>query len=116
MMMKAQLALASDAPDGLSFADRAVTSAKRVKGNDSAADSFALAKAYRLLGEVKRSVGDRTGASAAWASALAAVPAGRTDRPAEMREHALILQRLGRRAEAMQLSARLESIGFRKVG
>ena len=116
MMMKAQLALASDATDGLSFADRAVTSAKRVKGNDSAADSFALAKAYRLLGEVKRSVGDRTGASAAWASALAAVPAGRTERPAEMREHALILQRLGRRAEAMQLSARLESIGFRKVG
>jgi hypothetical protein len=58
---------------------------------------------------------DPAGASAAWTSALAALPPNVAERPMEMDEHARILDRLGRAAEAKPIVAHLSSIGFRRV-
>jgi hypothetical protein len=91
-----------------------VASAKGVKGSDSTSDAFEIAHAYRLSGDVKRSLGDLAGARAAWSTALATLPEGANERPAEMREHATILQRLGRRAESDALSAKLRAIGYQR--
>ena len=111
--MQAELAQAAgDHSQALSHAERAVTSAKGVKGSDEAADAYATARAYRLLGDIKKSMGDASGARAAWSSALAALPKGGNERPGEMKEHASVLQRVGQRREAEQLDAKLRAMGF----
>ena len=115
LMMQAQVADAAGNRAGAhSFAEQAVASAKGVKGSDSTSDAFEIAHAYRLSGDVKRSLGDLAGARAAWSTALATLPEGANERPAEMREHATILQRLGRRAESDALSAKLRAIGYQR--
>jgi tetratricopeptide (TPR) repeat protein len=106
--------LAQDAGDrggAISGAEQAITTAKSIAGGDAA---YALSRAYRLLGDVKQGGGDGAGARAAWSSAYAALPKGAGERPAEMSEHAIILQRLGRQSEANQLAARLRAIGYQR--
>ena len=98
----------------LASAEQAVAIAKSVKSDDSLSDRFRLARAYRLLGDVRRAMRDRPGARAAWSSALAALPQV-AEKPFDMDEHAKILERLGRAAEAQQIAARLDAMGFRRV-
>ena len=88
---------------------------ERLVFNDATADAFALAKAYRLTGDVKRSLGDGAGASTAWALALSALPANSSDRPGEMAEHAVIMQRAGRQGEADSLNAKLRVMGYQRL-
>jgi hypothetical protein len=112
-MMQARLALASgDRAGALSAAEEAVATAQSIKGSDAASSAYALSRGYRLLGDVKRSAGDSAGARAAWAAAFAALPKGAGERPAEMSEHATVLQRLGRRGESDQISAKLRVMGY----
>jgi len=94
---------------------QAVASAKAVKSSDPTADSFALAKAYRLLGDVRRSLGDQAGAAAAWSGALAEIPANTAERPGEMAEHGLVLQRLGRQQDASSFNAKLRAMGYQRL-
>ena len=113
MLMRARLALASGAKDDASaFADKAVDVARTVKSTDQVADRFALAKALRLRGDIRRQLGDMDGARGAWAAAFAALPTGVSERPGEMNERQLIMQRLGRNAEAQQIAAKLHGIGY----
>jgi tetratricopeptide (TPR) repeat protein len=117
MVMRARLALASGAKnDALVFADKAIGLARTVKSTDREADRFALAKALRFGGDVRRQFGDMAGARTAWTAAFAALPAGVAERPAEMSEHATILGRLGRTSEAQQITTKLHTIGYQPAG
>jgi len=116
LMLQAQLALANgNRAAATIFANQAVAGAKAVKGSDPVADSFALAKAYRIGGDVKRSLGDEAGAMANWSNALAAIPTGTPERPSEMSEHALVLRRLARQQEANSLNAKLRAMGYQRL-
>jgi hypothetical protein len=66
------------------------------------------------VGDIQRDLGDGPAARSSWSAALAQLPRGATEEPGQMAEHALILRRLGRDAEAQPISTRLESIGYRQ--
>jgi tetratricopeptide (TPR) repeat protein len=113
-MLRARIALTNgQQAKAMEAAQRAVSVAKSVKTTDSIHDRYVLADAYRLLGDVQRRRSDLASAHASWATALATIPHGATERPEEMAVRARILQRLGRTAEAKPLKDRLASIGYR---
>ncbi len=96
-----------------SFAAQAVDVAKSVKTTDPVADKFGAAAALRTLGEMRARSGDAPGARSAWNQAAALIPTGVAEKPLEIREHAVLLERLGRNDEAAELNRRLAQIGFR---
>jgi tetratricopeptide (TPR) repeat protein len=113
-MLRARIALASGKQAGaLAAAQQAVRAARTVKTTDAENDRYYLADTYRVLGDTQRSLGDAASARTTWATALATIPRGITERPEEMALRARILQRLGRTAEAKPLKDRLISIGYR---
>ena len=97
------------------LAGEAVRVARSIKSLDAADASFGLAGALLALGDIRKSSGDPGGAQAAWNEALAAIPAGIAEKPRETDEHAAILERLGRSAEAAPLRSRLAQMGYRRV-
>jgi tetratricopeptide (TPR) repeat protein len=108
------IAFASSAnAEAANAAERALRIGRSVKSADAGNDAFALARAYRLLGDARSGLGDRAAAMAAWTAALQAVPHVTAERPTETHEHAIILERLGRIAEAQQLKRQLAAIGYR---
>ncbi len=114
--MRSRLAFASgDRAQALTLAEGAVAAARAERSGDQVADRFAVAGAYRHLGDIRRSLGDLAGATEAWNAGLGQLPAKVTERPSEMSERAVLLKRLGRGAEAQQISARLDAIGYRNV-
>jgi tetratricopeptide (TPR) repeat protein len=114
--MRSRLALQSGAhSQALAFAERSLASASNERSGDLVKDRYAVAAAYRLLGDVRQAKGDADGAMTAWSKALSALPQAVAERPQEMDEHATILQRLGRRAEAQQIAARLSAMGYRRL-
>jgi len=115
-MVQAKIALTGGAKDeAAAHATSALAAAKAVKSNDTAENRYRIAKAYRLIGDVARETGDDPTANAAWSKALAALPAGIAEKPAEMDEHATILQRLGRGSEARHIVGRLNEMGYRRL-
>jgi tetratricopeptide (TPR) repeat protein len=112
--MRARLSLAGgDAQQALRFASSALDTAKSVRGTDAVSDRYATAAAYRLLGDIRRRIGDRPGAQAAWTAGLAVLPLTIAEKPREMAEHAMLLQRLGRAGEARNRAAQLTVMGYR---
>jgi tetratricopeptide (TPR) repeat protein len=112
--LQARIALASGSKEqALKLAQTAVETSKAVPGKDVAANAYAAAGAYRLVGDIQRDLGDATGAQAAWAAAFARLPRERFEEPAHMAEHATILARVGRSGEAQLLRTRLQKIGYR---
>ncbi|MEP6982143.1 MAG: hypothetical protein ABI853_00680, partial [Sphingomicrobium sp.] len=112
--IRARIALATGQnAAALDNARQALSSALAVRTSDPVADRFSVAKAYRRLGDAERTGGDANAAIAAWKSALTALPQSGSEKPAEMDEHATILRRLGRSAEAQQLNQRLFGMGYR---
>jgi tetratricopeptide (TPR) repeat protein len=113
--MRTRLALDSgDFRNALLFAQQALASAQSDRNEDPLVGRYAIAGAYRALGDARQRSGDGKGAQDAWSKALAALPTGFAETPAESDEHALILERLGRAAEAQPLISRLKSIGYRR--
>ena len=92
---------------------QALNVAKSVKSSDSFRDQYGVARAYRLIGDAQRSVGNGSAASDAWKHALEALPQTNAERPSELVERQLIFTRVGRAAEAKQLAARLSAMGYR---
>jgi hypothetical protein len=43
------------------------------------------------------------------------MPQNVPERPSEMSEHALVLDRLGRKPEAQRLTAKLDEIGYKRI-
>jgi tetratricopeptide (TPR) repeat protein len=113
-MLRGYIALAKGAnANAANDAEQALQIAKSLKSSDPGTDAFAVARAYRLLGDARDGLGDKAAAAAAWNAAFAALPHVPAERPIETQEHAIILQRLGRAAEAQQLNQRLASMGYR---
>jgi tetratricopeptide (TPR) repeat protein len=113
MIVRAQLSLrGGDLQQSLGFAERAVESAKSVKTTDPAADLFATATAYRVLGDVRQKLGDSRGAQAMWTAGLQTIPAGTAEKPQEMISYVVLLQRLGRVSEVQQRIRWLRSAGY----
>jgi tetratricopeptide (TPR) repeat protein len=111
---RARLALASgDTAQSLSLAERALSSAQAERGGDPVADRYNIAAAYRLVGDVRRRMGDSKGAAAAWTSGLAQLPEKAAERPPEMSERAELLRRAGRGSEVAAVSAKLRQIGYK---
>ncbi|MGN6058249.1 MAG: hypothetical protein ACTHOI_06660, partial [Sphingomicrobium sp.] len=114
-IVQGRLALATGATaQAMSFARQAIAAARAQHSEDPITDKYRLAAAYRLAGDVRKSAGDPAGATAEWASALAALPANVAERPWEMNERAELLRHLGRSDEAAAADRRLDSIGYRR--
>ena len=112
-LARAQLAAnAGDLATSAAAAGRAVEIGKTVKGTDQTYERFNLARAYRVLGDIKRASGDNDDAIAAWNAGLALLPSG-AERPVETQVHADLLERVGRTGEAQSKRRWLETIGYR---
>ncbi|MFL6765244.1 MAG: tetratricopeptide repeat protein, partial [Sphingomicrobium sp.] len=112
-LMRARLALAAgDAKAALGSADTALRTNRSVHSGDAVADAYVVAATGILLGDIRRKLGDASGARSAWTSALTSLPASVAEQPDEMAERAALLQRLGRPGDAQPLTARLNSIGY----
>ena len=103
----------NNAAAALSLATQALDVARSTSSVDKVADRFAMARAWRLIGDSRKGLGDIAGARAAWQSGFAALPTGVAEQPAELGERLRLLQRTGRKAEAGPLAARLAKIGYR---
>ena len=116
LAVRSEIALKSGkAPLALPIAQRALEIARSSTSGDKIADRFAVARAWRLIGDGRRATGDPAGARAAWVSGFAALPTDAPERPVEMSERLQLLQRLGRADEARQISDRLNAIGYRQL-
>ena len=116
LIMRSRLALQSGAfAAALTLAQQALQSAGQVHSEDPLKDGHMVASIHRLAGDIRRSMGDNVGAQAEWSTALSSLPPNAAETPSEMDEHATILDRLGRRAEALQLGRRLNSMGYRRI-
>ena len=116
LVMRTRLALEfGAASEALMFGQQALASARSEHREDPVGTQYLIADAYRLLGDVYLRNGDTAAANGAWSSAVASLPQGMVEQPTEMDEHARILERAGRAAEAQQLSARLAAIGYHRA-
>ena len=112
-MMRARLALARNAlPEALRNAEAALASARGEHSEDPIADKYRIAQMYRLLGDARERSGNPQGAAAAWEAGLAAIPSAVAERPLETNEHAQLLRKSGRVAEAARLEDRLKQFGY----
>ncbi|HWJ38884.1 MAG TPA: TIR domain-containing protein [Sphingomicrobium sp.] len=98
---------------GSKAATQAVNVARTVRSPDQPQDQFNLARAYRIMGDIRRSAGDLDGARSAWNQGLAAIPNGAAERLTEAEEHAELLDRVGRVGEAEAIKQKLRRIGYR---
>ncbi|MGE5561829.1 MAG: TIR domain-containing protein [Bacillota bacterium] len=115
LLDRARLAAAAGSTaHALAFADRAVAAARSIKSNDSAGDSYRLAEALRVRGDIYQASNNGAAARASWAEAAAALPAPPAESPEELNLRRMILQRNGRLAEAAPIAAKLSAIGYRR--
>jgi tetratricopeptide (TPR) repeat protein len=114
-ILRAEIALGTNSKNqALIFANKAIRSAAVVSSSDRAADKYGLSKAYLVLGDVERSLGDPAAAASAWQQALHELPAGVAEQPVELDQHAKILERVGDSAQAQRIAARLNAMGYRR--
>jgi eukaryotic-like serine/threonine-protein kinase len=115
--MRTRVAAAkNDFAQAANLAQRAIDTAGTLRSTDPVADRYIIARSDRLLGDIRKRLGDGAGAAAAWQTGLAALPAGVTERPSEMAESGALLDRVGRTQEARQRADRLSAIGYRDPG
>jgi tetratricopeptide (TPR) repeat protein len=113
--LRARLALARNEPaEAQWLADQLVGLAKTEVARTRSPDTqLALAEAEMLRGDVASRMGDRSGATAGWQSALAAWPRNVEIKPDEQARQSALLQRLGRSEEAGRIAASLAAMGYR---
>ncbi len=116
LTMRSRLAFQSGATaDALALAQRALASARSQRSVDPIKDRYAVASAYRLIGDIRQRSGDSQAAKTVWAAGLNQLPARVTESPWEMNERAELLRRLGRSEDSEPLVARLAAMGYRSV-
>lgn len=114
LALKAELALAEGAREEAALhARQMLLSARSEQGGDPLDKRFALATAYKLLGEVTWQSGNRQAALSAWRAGLSAFPDGIALTPRQMRERRELLERTGNHAEAKRLTSQWSQMGFR---
>lgn len=115
LSVRSRLALAAgDKGGAVRLAQQSLSSASAGHSGDPVRDRYAVAAAYLLVGDAMHSAGDPA-AAAAWAHALSSIPPNVTETPQETVDHAAILARLDRDAEALPLKQRLARIGYRRT-
>jgi tetratricopeptide (TPR) repeat protein len=115
-IMRARLALATgDDANAVAKASEALSLARQTHNDDRLKDRFTIASIQRITGDAQRGLGNEQAAQAAWTSALGTLPQGTPELPAEMDEHATILQRLGRSDDALPIIQRLNAMGYKRV-
>jgi hypothetical protein len=115
LQLRARLALARNAPaEARSLAEQILGLAKGEAARSRNADTLlALVRAEMLRGDIAWRMGDRPGAESAWRAALAAWPQGVEIQQDEQGLQAVLLQRVGRSADANAIAARLAAMGYR---
>jgi tetratricopeptide (TPR) repeat protein len=117
LVTRAQIAASSgDLASALGLADRGLAIAKAIHSGDGSADRFEIRRAQRLIGDIHQRMGDVASAREAWRAAELLLPTSAPERPRELAERLKLLERVGRVAEAQQVSNRLEAIGYRNPG
>jgi tetratricopeptide (TPR) repeat protein len=112
--LESRLALDAGSKDqAFSLAQQAVSAARSIHSANPAEDAFRIVRTNRWLGDVERERGHLDAAHSAWAMGVAALPANVLEQPDELAEHAALLKRLGRSAEAQPLDVKLEEMGYR---
>ena len=120
LLSQANVALASRKnSEALAYVEDALRGAASVDAGNSFDDGYGLAayavpRAYRLMGDAQSALGNREAARAAWKKALAKIPRTNSERPFEMSEHQIILQRMGRTTESQRLASKLRAMGYRE--
>lgn len=113
-LARAENALAAGSNDeALAAAAQSLRLAKSIHSGDRIADAFAVASAYRLLGDIERAQGRRGAAAGAWLAGLGAIPAAAPAKPDELVGQARLLNRLGRTGEYAEIAGRLRDAGVR---
>ena len=114
---RAEIALKSgNAAAALPMAELLLDIARATTSLDKIADRFAVATAWRLIGDSWRASGNGEKARSAWESGFVALPYGTPERPAELTERVMLLQRLDRRDEAQQIAGKmLRVFGYRNI-
>ena len=116
LSMRTRLALASGArAEAVTWAERALSSARSERSGDAVKDRHCVAAAYLLLGDAHRTAGDSRAARTAWMNALASIPPNVAETPPELDDHAAVLERLGRQSELRPIERRLAEIGYRRI-
>lgn len=116
-ILRAEVALATNRKnEALTLANNAIRSAAIVSSSDRGSDKYGLSKAYLVLGDVERSLGDPAAAATAWQRALHELPAGVAEQPLELDHHAKILERVGDSVGAQRIANRLNAMGYRRAG
>ena len=111
---RTQLALAAGAhSEALGTARRAIAMAGTDRPDGE--DAYSIAKLHRLAGDAEQGAGNSAAAQSHWKAALAMLPTGVSERPYEMNERVLLLERLGRDAEARPIAMKLRSIGYHRL-
>jgi tetratricopeptide (TPR) repeat protein len=109
---RARLALIAGRNEEALRAARRAVAIGRTKTTDPADASYSISKAALVLGDAQRTLGNSIAATAAWQAGLAALSTGAGEKPYELAQHAVMLRRLGRAAEAAPIAARLRTMGF----
>ena len=110
---KARIAMrAGDSGEAVRLAQRGLGIARSETNPVDRAMSVALAE--KLLGDALAKAGQAGAAQGAYQRALASWPKNVEERPRTLADHAILLRRLGRKAEATALDERLNAMGYRQ--
>ncbi len=77
-------------------------------------EPFALSQAHKLIGDLLWRAGDRSEATTAWRTALAAWPRGTAETPREQAERSAMLRGTGARPEGNRIASQLSAMGYRQ--
>ena len=83
---------------------------------DAVKDKYSVAAGYRLIGDVRRHMGDKLGAVQAWQQGLAVLPTTTWERPREKAERADLTARIGNVAATRALENELRAMGVTNRG
>ncbi|MEO5578941.1 MAG: toll/interleukin-1 receptor domain-containing protein [Sphingomicrobium sp.] len=112
---RVDLALAAGSTtEATGLARQAIPVAQQVKGADDARNRYLLALAYKALADALTASGDRPAAVAASHTALRVWPTAAWG-PKQMQVKAILLQNVGRTAEAREIEQRLATIGYKRL-
>jgi tetratricopeptide (TPR) repeat protein len=111
-LARARVALATGSTgDALALAQEAARWAG--PGSPKVDTRLSIALARTLLGDIRAKTGDRAAALRQWRTAQALLPPGEAETPFVLSRRAILLRRIGDRAGAGALAARLDRIGYR---
>ena len=113
LLIQAQIAAsAHDYAAAASYANRALALARSIHSPDGGEDKFQLIRAQRLVGDIEQGAGNVVAAQDSWHKAEQLLPANGVERPRDMVQRMIVLQRLRHDPEAVRIAANLKAMGY----